>query len=253
MTRFSIVIICKNEAAVIERTLKSVQGVTDDIIIYDNGSTDQTMQLARQWGARVEQGSWEGFGATKRKANALARYDWILSLDADEALSDDLREELQQLQLRDENIIYDLPFQNFLGSKALRFGEWGGDHHIRLFNRKVVNWNNAAVHESLITPEKIKVQKLSGAVLHLTMKDMEEYSRKTVQYAMWWAENSFRNGKKASWFKIRLSPGFTFINYFLLKGGFLDGHEGYVCARMTSFYTFLKYSRLRELNRTQQQ
>lgn len=253
MADFSIVIICKNEASVIQRTLQSLEGLTDDIVVYDNGSTDNTVDLASQLGARVIQGSWEGFGATKRKANAVARHDWILSLDADEAVSDRLREELQHLDLEEKNVVYDLPFQNFLGNKMLRFGEWGGDHHIRLFNRTTANWNDAAVHETLVLSPDITIRRLNGAVLHQTMKDMEEYSRKTIQYAMWWAENSFRKGKKATWFKIRLAPGFTFFNYFILKGGFLDGHEGYVCARMTTFYTFLKYSRLRELNKSVKQ
>ena len=83
--------------------------------------------------------------------------------------------------------------------------------------------------------------------MYKTMKDVNDYARKTVQYAMLNAEKYFRQGKKASWFKIRVSPAFTFVNYYLLKLGFLDGHAGYICARMTAWYTFLKYARLKEL------
>ena len=89
-------------------------------------------------------------------------------------------------------------------------------------------------------------------MLHRTMKDVNEYGRKMVQYAALNAEKYFQQGKKASWFKIRMSPGFTFINYYIFKLGFLDGHAGYICARMTAWYTFLKYARLRELWKNQQ-
>ena len=130
----------------------------------------------------------------------------------------------------------------------MKYGEWGGDKHIRLFNRNTAHWNDAPVHEQLIMPEGIIVKKLKGYVLHQTMKDVEDYRDKTIKYAMLSAEKYYRQGKKATWFKLRLAPAFTFFNYYILKFGFLDGHTGYVCARMTAWYTFLKYARLKELN-----
>jgi glycosyltransferase involved in cell wall biosynthesis len=247
MQPISVVIVCKNEADIIGTTLQSLQGLSDDIIVYDNGSADHTMEIARQLNARVHQGNWEGYGKTKNKANQLARYDWILSLDADEAIDEELKRSLLQLDLEDENIVYKLSYKNFLGNKWLRHGEWGSVKHIRLFNRKKVNWNDAAVHEQLLLPANIQVKKTGGHILHRTMKDMADYSNKMLRYAMLNAEKYFRQGKKASWFKIRLAPGLTFIGHYFFRLGFLDGHAGYVCARMTSYYTFLKYARLREL------
>jgi len=247
MQTLSVVIICKNEEDIIGRTLQSLQGLTDDIIVYDNGSTDNTVEIIKQFNVRLHQGAWEGFGKTKRKAITLAKYDWILSLDADEAIDEQLKNSVLQLTFDDEKTVYDLSFKNFFGDTVLKFGEWGGDKHIRLFNRKAVNWNDAPVHETLEIPKGILIKKLNGFVLHHTVKSIKDYSLKTVNYAMLNAEKYHQQGRKATWFKIRLSPGFTFLNYYIIKLGFLDGYTGYLCAKMTAYYTFLKYTRLKEL------
>lgn len=247
MLNLSIVIICRNEVTSIGPTLQSLQGITDDIVVYDNGSTDGTQQQVKANCARLHEGAWEGFGKTKQKANALAKYDWILSLDADESVDEQLKQSLATLAITDDKTVFDLRFKNFLGDTWLKYGEWGGDHHIRLFNRKQVHWDDAPVHENLILPDGVIIKKLKGYVLHRTMKDIADYAQKTVKYAMLSAEKYRQQGKKASWFRIRLSPAFSFFNYYILKGGFMDGHAGYVCAKMTAWYTFLKYARLREL------
>jgi glycosyltransferase involved in cell wall biosynthesis len=247
MQSLSIVIVCKNEAGVIEKTLQSFNGLTDDIIVYDNGSTDATIEIAKQFNVQLYHGNWEGFGKTKRKANALAKYNWILSLDADEAIDDPLKQSLLQLTLADVKTVYDISFKNFLGDAYLKYGEWGGDHHIRLFNRTQVNWNDASVHEELVLPEGATIKKLPGYVLHKTVKSIADYQLKMESYAMLNAQKYFRQGKKASWLKCRLAPAFSFFKYYILKLGFLDGYAGYICAKMTACYTFLKYEKLREL------
>jgi len=247
MQSLSVVIICKNEAGIIGQTLQSLEGLCDDIIVYDNGSTDNTIELVKKFNVQLHAGNWEGFGKTKNKAIALAKHDWILSLDADEAVDETLKSSLLALQLSDEKVVYELKYKNFLGKKHLRYGEWGSDKHIRLFNRKTVSWDDAAVHEELVIPEFKKIMKLKGYVLHHTMADINDYASKMVRYAMLNAEKYHRLRIKSSFFKIRVAPGLTFFNYFILKLGFLDGYAGYVCARMTSWYTFLKYARLREL------
>ncbi|HMK26931.1 MAG TPA: glycosyltransferase family 2 protein [Chitinophagaceae bacterium] len=249
MQQLSVVIICKNEADIIDKTLQSLDGLCDDIIVYDNGSTDNTLEQIKKFNVHLQQGTWEGFGQTKNKAIALAKYDWILSLDADEAIDDELKRSLLALNLTGENDVYEIKFKNFLGNKHLKYGEWGGDKHIRLFNRKKTKWNDASVHEELLMPPGMSVEKLNGYILHQTMKDINDYAAKMVRYAMLNAEKYYRQGKRSSFFKIRIAPGLSFVHYFILKLGFLDGYAGYVCARMTSYYTFLKYARLRELNR----
>ena len=251
--KISVVVVCKNEADVIEQLVKTVQPVSDDIVIYDNGSTDGTIGILEKCNVRLYQGEWLGYGKTKSMAISLARHDWILSLDADESLDSRLQEELKHLSLADAQTAFDIPFKNFLGSRHLRWGEWGGDHHVRLFNRELVNWNDVRVHEELLIPRSVRIQKLKGHILHHTMKDVPDYSSKMMRYAMLNAEKYFEQGRRSSWMKRWLSPSATFLFYYFLRLGFLDGWEGYVAARMTSFYTFVKYSRLHELWRQSKQ
>lgn len=244
---FSIVIICKNEKGNIERVMQSIIGVTDDIVVYDSGSTDGTVEVLQQFGVRVKQGEWMGFGKTKGHAVSLAAHHWVLCLDADEALDEELQQSLNELLLEDDQTVYQLRFKNMLGDKHLQWGEWGSDKHIRLFNRQVVRWDEAIIHESLQIPPTAKVVQLRGAVLHRTMRDTVEYSQKMVSYALLNAEKYHRQGKKATLVKRYLAPPFSFLKYYLFQLGFLDGWEGLLSARMTAFYTFLKYARLHEL------
>jgi glycosyltransferase involved in cell wall biosynthesis len=244
---FSIVVICKNEGGVINHLLRSAQSVTDDIVLYDNGSTDNTLQVAHQYGVQWYQGLWEGYGKTKSKATRLAKHDWILSLDADEALDEELQKSLAALSFNNDKTVYRIAFKTFLGDKLLKWGEWGRDNHIRLFNRNFVQWDDAEVHEKLIIPKEAQEHKLKGCVLHRTMKDTVEYSHKMVTYALLNAEKYYKQGKKSTPVKRYLAPLFTFLKYYIFQAGFLDGWEGLLCARMTAFYTSLKYARLYEL------
>ena len=246
MQKLSIVIVCKNGATVISETIKSFSGLTDDILIYDNGSTDNTKEIVKQSNARLVEGSWEGFGKTKNKANALAKHDWILSLDADEAIDEELKENLLQLDLADETKVFEFKFKNFLGNKWLRFGEWGNDKHTRLFNRVKIKWNDADVHESLLLPNDVKVISVPGYVLHKTAADFSEYENKIENYAALNAEKYFKQQKRPGSFKMFFSAAFSFIKNYFFKLGFLDGATGYHCARINARYTFLKYKKLNE-------
>ncbi len=129
----------------------------------------------------------------------------------------------------------------------MRWGEWGNDKHIRIFNRKVVNWDEAVVHEALKMPSSVTVKDLPGHILHRTMKDTIDYSNKMVKYALLNADKYFAQGKKSTWAKRYISPQFSFVKHYIFQLGFLDGWEGLLSARMTAFYTFLKYARLKEL------
>ncbi len=248
MQSLSVVIVCNNEAEIISRMLQSLNGLTDDIIIYDNGSTDATLEIAGQFKVTIQQGQWDGYGKTKQKSIAFAKYDWVLSLDADEIIDDDLRASLLNLQLADEKIVYALRRKNFIGTTPIIYGEWGNDYQQRLFNRRFTNWDDAEVHEKVILPAGTVVKKVDGYILHQTMKDITDYEQKTVKYAELSAEKYFRKGKKSNWVKIRIAPGFTFFKYYFMKLGFLDGYYGYVCASMSAHYTFLKYALLKKLH-----
>ncbi len=233
----------------IGKTLESFAGLTDDIVVYDNGSTDGTQEIVKKVGANLFTGSWEGFGKTKNKANSLAKYNWILSLDADEAIDDDLKHSLLQLPCNSEKTVYDLLFRNFIGDQYLKYGEWGKDHHIRLFNRNDVTWNDAAVHEQLIIPGDMQVQRLKGYVLHRTANNFTEFENKMVGYASLNAQKYFKQGRKTWLGKQWLSTIFSFFQNYIFRLGFLDGKPGFKCARISARYTFLKYATLKELHR----
>ena len=253
MQKISVVSICKNEEEEIGRCLQSLIELTDDVVVLDNGSTDNTKNIVRDAGVRLVEESWEGFGKTKNKATTFARYDWILNLDADESIDAELKNSLLSLPLDDRAEVFEIKFKNFLGNKHLRFGEWGGDKHIRLFNRSHANWNEAIVHEILHLPQNSRIRKLKGNILHYTAKNAAEFADKMLRYALLNAKKYSEQAIKSSWINICMAPIFSFIKYYVFKLGFLDGLEGFICARMSSYYTFVKYARLLELNKAKSQ
>jgi glycosyltransferase involved in cell wall biosynthesis len=252
MQKISVVIICRNEEDEIGRTLQSLSGLTDDIVVLDNGSTDNSKNIILDSGARLIEESWEGFGKTKNKATNFAKYDWVLNLDADESIDEELKNSLLGLPLQNEYETFEIKFKNFFGDTYLRFGEWGNDKHIRLFNRKKVNWNEAVVHEGLILPDGVKIRKLRGFVLHYTVKNKAEFASKMLKYGQLNAEKYASEGKRSSWVRIYLAPVFSFLKYYIFKLGFLDGRAGFICAKMSSYYTHIKYARLLELNKMEE-
>lgn len=252
-TPVSVIIICHNEAHIIGRTLDAVQGLSDDVVVVDSGSTDGTQQLVLTKGGRLLDTNWEGYGANKNKGVALAKHDWILSIDADEIVSEELAQQIKNLPLNEAGVVYNIRFRAFLGDSMIRYGEWAGDAHIRLYNRLHTGWNEVQVHESLQLPANTKVVTLNGYIHHYTSRDLHDFATKTVNYAMLNALKYHRQGKKAGWIKCRVAPAFSFIYNYLLRLGFLDGEAGYKVAKMNAWYTWLKYTRLRELNKGQRE
>ncbi len=248
----SVVIICRNEAHIIGKTMDAVRAVTDDVVVVDSGSTDGTQALVTERGARLLETNWEGYGINKNKGVAIAKNDWILSIDADEVVDDTLLHQLQQLSLTDQTVVYNIRFRAFLGNQMIRYGEWSNDQHIRLYNRNHVGWSDVAVHETLLFPEGTQTITLQGYIHHYTSKSIEDFAAKTVNYAMLNAQKYYAAGKKAGWLKCRLAPAFSFIKNYFFRLGFLDGEAGYTVAKMNAWYTWLKYARLLELNKTKQ-
>ena len=246
----SVVIITKNEAHIIANTLQSLQAVSNDIVIVDSGSTDDTVIICKKMNATVVETDWSGYGINKNKGIEVAKHDWILSLDADEAIDAELQQNLLQLSLVNDREVFDIRFKNFFCNKWIRFGEWGFDWHIRLFNRQKVRWNSVAVHENLVLPDNVTVTKLKGNILHYTVQNRQEYDAKTDYYARMNAKKYFTAGKKPNFFKQYLSPAFAFMQHFIFRLGFLDGAAGFIIAKTTARYTFLKYRYLKEMNKS---
>lgn len=249
-TPFSIVIICRNESKGIAHTLSGLLGLSDDIIVYDTGSTDGTQAIVREFPVRLIEGAWQGFGPTKNAANALSKHDWILSLDADEVPDEKLRTALLNLETPAVDAVFACAFLNYIGDRPLHFGEWGWDRHIRLFNRTRVQWDAEPVHEQLQFPPDAAVIRLRGKIQHRTVHDWADHQSKMEQYAQLNAQKYHARGKAAPLWKLWLSPAFTFLHYYFFKLGFLDGRAGWQCAWLTARYTYWKYARLRELYRS---
>lgn len=245
----SVVIICKNEAHIIGKTIAAAMRITNDVVVVDSGSTDGTQTIVTTAGARLLETDWQGYGKNKNKGAAIAKHDWIVSIDADEIIDEVLTKQLQELNPEKETIVYTIRFRAFLGNHMIRFGEWANDAHIRLYNRKQVSWNEAPVHEVLLFPADVKVLTLKGYIHHYTSKNIEDFALKTVNYAMLNATKYHQQGKRASWLQCRVAPVFSFVKNYVFRLGFLDGEPGFTVAKMNAWYTWLKYIRLRELNR----
>jgi glycosyltransferase involved in cell wall biosynthesis len=251
MVPVSVVIITKNEAEIIAECISSAKMITDDIVIIDNYSTDNTPGIASGMGCRVYTENWNGYGANKNKGIALAKYDWVLSIDADEVADLDLVLSLHSLNLNDAGVVYDIKFKSFFGKKQIRHGDWGRDHHIRLFNRTRVKWAELNVHETLMLPKLVKTQRLDGSLYHFSVKDGNEYSSKACYYARLSAEKYFQAGKKANMVKLHLSPVFGFLKSYILFLGFLDGREGLTIAKINYKNKWLKYRYLSRLENSE--
>jgi len=245
----SVVIICKNGSARIAETLASVQGIGKEILLYDSGSSDNSIQIAKSYGATIAHGTWEGYGRNRYKASQLASYDWILMLDTDEVLGGELKEAILHIDLTREDLVYNVRYKNFYGSTEMKFGEWGNDAHIRMANRRTVKIDQEIVHEKLFLQPGLSIKTLDGYIMHYTVSNSIDYARKAMEYASLSADKYLKQGRHASFIKIYLAPLFAFVQNYIFKMGFRDGWKGFVCACMTSWYTFMKYTKLKELEK----
>jgi glycosyltransferase involved in cell wall biosynthesis len=241
MNPISIVIITKNEAGTLVKSIPLLKQISDDIIVIDNNSTDQTVTIATAYGCKVYQKAWIGYGANKNKGIQLARYNWILSVDGDEIPDQALINSIKATAPGDDKTVYDIAFKTYFGKKLIRFGNWGRDHHIRLFNRQHVKWNETPVHETLQLPQNVIVKKLDGNLHHYSVENRAEYEKKTIHYSQLSAIKYLKAGKKSGLVKQYLAPVFHFVKTYLFLLGFLDGREGFIISRMAFKNTWLKY------------
>ncbi len=242
---FSAVLITKNEAATIADVLRPLQTLTDDIVVIDSQSTDGTIAICEAHGARVIQSEWLGYSATKNFGHSQAKYDWILSVDADEVLSDELISSLQNIQLKDKTV-YALDRITDLYGTWIRHSGWYPDWKIRLFQRDPVYWKGDFVHETLHVPIDFEVVKLKGKFYHYSYKNAEDHLQRIEKYAVLAAEEMHAKGKKATFVKLYLSPVSRFIKTLIFQGGFLDGKAGWTIARRNAYLVRRKYRLLKE-------
>lgn len=244
----SLVLITKNEEHRLERCLRSVPFAAE-VVVLDSGSTDGTVALAKGLGARVFVEDWRGFGPQRRRAVELASHDWVLCLDGDEALSPELAAEIEaRFETLDPAAGYRSPRLSFHLGRWIRHGGWHPDWQLRLFHRAHAGWSEAAVHERV---EATRVESLRGSILHWVFEDLSHQVRTNDRYSSLQARELFERGVRSSLWKQITKPKVKFFECYLFKGGFLDGWPGFVIAVGAAYSVFLKWAKLRELERRQ--
>lgn len=242
MIKISGVVITFNEEKNIARCIESMVDVVDEIVVLDSFSTDSTPAICQQYGVCFHQQKFEGYGAQKRGAVALCHHDYILSLDADEELSTELRDELMALKRQtDVNPAFSLNRRNYVAGHFVRFCGWNPDWHLRFFNRKVVNWNDNLVHETVDLPQGVQPVRLKACLFHYTFDNYGQLWATNMKYGRMAAEQRRRNGKGQNVLLAAFKAVFRFVKTFVLKLGFLDGVCGLVIACTNAKYAFLKY------------
>jgi glycosyltransferase involved in cell wall biosynthesis len=240
----SVVIITRDAAAHLGPCLASV-AFADEIVVLDSGSRDDTVAMARAAGARVEHADWVGFGPQKQRAVALAAHDWVLCLDADERVSEPLRESIVAALANPSHMAWRMARANRFMGRTLRHGEGYPDWSLRLFHRGHARWSDDAVHEKVLAGGPVGT--LPGDLLHESAETLETYWAKQNRYTTLQAQALFAQGRRAGVAQIALSPLVRFIKFYIVKRGFLDGLPGLVHIAIGCLNSMMKYAKLREL------
>src|ERR1700674_1377913 len=244
--KITATIITLNEERNIARAIESLR-CCDEILILDSGSTDRTEELAANLGARVIEAGWRGYAGQKNWAAEQATHDWILSLDADEALSEALEAAIWNLKKTGPQYdAYTMPRQaQYLGRWILHSG-WYPDRKVRLYHRLKARWVGDFVHESV--QPKGRVGHLQANILHFTCDSLSEHLRTLDRYTTLAAEELVSRKVKVPTWKMIVDPPWTFVKAYFFQRGFLDGVEGLIIGYMAAFYTFLKYAKARNMS-----
>jgi len=244
----SVCLIAGNEAHRIRRTLESVAGWTSEIIVVLNDDVnDGTDQIAETFGAKVFREPWQGHIAQKNSAAEKTSGDWLFSLDADEVVSPELREEIHDLFSSPEKLApfnsFSLPRCSFYLGRWIRYGDWYPDRKIRLWRRQVGTWGGANPHDELLVQGA--VGRLHADLLHYSMDSLNHHVRKSIAYSDTFALQQTECGRDVGTLQLWFRPCWRFVRSYFLRLGFLDGWQGYVIARMVAFETFLRYAKVR--------
>jgi glycosyltransferase involved in cell wall biosynthesis len=244
--KITATVITLNEERNIADALGSLSWA-DEIIVVDSESTDRTVEIARGFTDRVFVHPWPGYSAQKNFAADQASNDWIFSLDADERVSNELAREIQQLKGGAEpaSAGFEMPRLTFYLGRWIKHSGWRPDYKRRLYDRNRARWRGDYVHETLEVDGK--VERVSGDILHYTVRDASEHHLRMDHYTTLGAEQALSLGKRASPLSLLISPTFVFLRSYLFKLGFMDGVPGLAIARFAAHYEFLKNLKMWEL------
>ena len=249
MPKISAIIITYNEELFIDKCLASIDGVADEIVVVDSFSTDATEEICKKYNVRFIKHAFEGYRDQKNFALQLATYKNILSLDADEALSDRLRESILAIK---EKWVYDgylFNRRNYYCGKWIRHSEWYPDRQLRLFYSDHGKWGKLNLHEKFLMSNGAKVGKMKGDLLHWPFITPQDHSDKMIKYSLIGAQEFHKAGRKANLFTPYIHLIWGFIRSYIIRGGFLDGRNGYLICSLYAKSTFNKYKKLRQLNK----
>jgi glycosyltransferase involved in cell wall biosynthesis len=228
---FSAVVLAKNDARTINDCIHALQQITDDIVIVlDNRSSDNTKSIAQSSGARVFEKSWEGYSANKNFGIDQTLNNWILCPDSDEIIDTDLIKNINDLQPQ-SGVAYEMNIMTYFGDYAVQHCGWYPDWNIRLFDKRIMRWNNNGVHESLESQSPYARKRINGLIHHYSFIDESHMQDKYDYYARLRAKEWVSTEKKPPLIKRILGPEFRFFRTFILKRGFLDGHYGLLIAK----------------------
>jgi glycosyltransferase involved in cell wall biosynthesis len=250
MTPISVVVITFNEEKNIERCLQSVKKVADEIVVVDSYSTDKTVEIAQRLGAKIVLQKFLGYVAQKNFATTQATHHWVLSLDADEALSPELEQSILQAKQNLHHNAYRMPrLTNYCGTWIKHCG-WYPDKKLRLYDRNKAAWHGDNPHDRLeLNDANDKAGELKGDLLHFSYYSTSDHIKQIEHFTEVMARLAVEKGKDASILRILIAPKWKFITSFIIRLGFMDGYMGYQVCRLSSFATLVKYCKIRQYAR----
>lgn len=241
--KLSGVLITFNEEKNIERCLKSILKVCDEILVVDSFSTDNTKEICLKYGVRFIENTWQGFLNQKNFAQNEATFDYVLQLDADEELSPELGASIIATKSNwSADGYFFNRFTNYCG-KWIKHSGWYPDAKLRLYDKRKGNWQGLDPHP--FVQLNGKTDHLKGDLFHYSYTSYVDHINRSAKYALESAKAMHRLGKKPSNFKLFISPGFKFLQTYIFRLGFLDGFEGLIICKTSAYYTFLKYMYLK--------
>lgn len=247
----SVTILTKNSQKYLKEVLDALAAF-DEVVLYDNGSTDQTLALAANYPyIVVQRGPFQGFGPTHNIASGLAKHDWILSIDSDEIVTPEMVKAILETSL-DSNCVYAFPRHNYYNGKFIKWCGWYPDRQIRLYNRKSTRFTDAQVHEAIIVGKGMNLVNLQAPIHHYSYDTHADFLVKMQSYSDLFAKQNC--GKKASspWKALGHGIG-AFLKAYILKKGILGGYEGFVISAYNGNTAFYKYLKLYEANMREKQ
>ena len=248
MKKLSVIIITKNEATNIRACLESVAWA-GEIVVVDSGSSDGTVEICRDLGARVYEHDWPGFGMQKNRALGYAAHDWVLSIDADERVTPELRASIESVIGGPEGSydVYEISRLSSYCGRFMRHSGWRPDFIVRLFRRGAARFSDDLVHERLLFSGK--TGRLDGELLHYAFDNPEEVLHKVNSYSSAGAQMLHQRGRKATLAGAVFRGLWSFVRTYFLRAGFLDGREGFMLAVSNAEGTYYRYLKLMLLHR----